>query len=90
MLDPQFAFAITGPLVLAGWAGLILSLFVKPVRPLAWTLAQTRAAETLKGELVKAQGSAVLVALDAQFEGRPEMLRVLRPAAVLDARTCPG
>jgi hypothetical protein len=44
----------------------------------------------LKGELVKAQGSAVLVALDAQFEGSPEVLRVLRPAAVLDARTCPG
>ena len=57
---------------------------------LAWTLAQTRAAEALKGELVKAQGSAVLVALDAQFEGTPEVLRVLRPATVLDARTCPG
>ena len=56
----------------------------------AWPLAQTRAAETLKGELSKAQGSPVLVALDAQFEGAPEMLRVLRPAAVLDARACPG
>jgi hypothetical protein len=29
------------------------------------------------------------VALDAQFEGSPEMLRVFRPAAVLDASTCP-
>jgi len=57
---------------------------------IAWPLAQTRAAETLKGELVKAQGKPVLVALDAQFEGAPEVLRVLRPASVLDARSCPG
>ena len=57
---------------------------------LAWRLAETRAAETLKGELLKGQGSAVLVALDAQFEGSPEMLRVLRPASVLDARACPS
>jgi NlpE C-terminal OB domain len=56
---------------------------------LAWPLAPTRAAETLKGELVKAQGNPVLVALDAQFEGAPEVLRVLRPASVLDARSCP-
>jgi hypothetical protein len=56
---------------------------------LAWALAQTRAAENLKGELQKSQGHPVLTALDAQFEGTPEMLRVLRPAAVLDARSCP-
>ena len=40
MLDPQLAFSLTGPLVLAAWAALILSLFVKPVRPIAWTVAQ--------------------------------------------------
>jgi hypothetical protein len=57
---------------------------------LAWTLADTRAAENLKAELSKAQGNPVLVALDAQFEGAPEVLRVLRPAAVLDARSCPS
>jgi len=57
---------------------------------LAWPLAQTRAAETLKGEFLKGQGSAVLVTLDAQFEGAPEVLRVLRPASVLDARACPS
>jgi hypothetical protein len=56
---------------------------------LAWKLAQTRAAETLRGEFLKGQGSAVLVSLDAQFDGAPEMLRVLRPATVLDARSCP-
>ena len=56
---------------------------------LAWKLAETRAAETLRGEVVKGQGTPLLVALDGQFEGAPEILRVLRPAAVLDARSCP-
>ena len=56
---------------------------------LAWMLAETRAAETLRGEVVKGQGTPLLVALDGQFEGAPEILRVLRPAAVLDARSCP-
>lgn len=40
MLDPAAAFSLTGPLVLAAWAGLVLSLFVRPVRPVAWTAAQ--------------------------------------------------
>ena len=57
---------------------------------LAWKLADTRAAEALQDQIVKAQGNPVLVALDAQFEGSPEMLRVFRPPAVLDARGCPG
>ena len=57
---------------------------------IAWPLAPTRAVETLKGEFLKGQGAAVLVALDGQLEGTPEMLRVFRPAAVLDARSCPS
>jgi hypothetical protein len=57
---------------------------------LKWRLADTRAAEDLKGDFLKGQGSIVLVALDAQFEGAPEVLRVLRPASVLDARACPS
>ena len=40
MLDPSTTMSLTGPLVMAGWAGLILSLFVKPVRPVAWAAAQ--------------------------------------------------
>jgi hypothetical protein len=40
MLDPQLAFSLTGPLVLAGWAGLVLSLFIKPIRAIAWPAAQ--------------------------------------------------
>ena len=56
---------------------------------LAWKLDETRAAENLRGEVLKAQGNPVLVLIDAQFEGDPEILRVLRPASVLDARGCP-
>ena len=40
MIDPSATFALAGPFVLAAWAGLILSLFVKPLRPIAWTAAQ--------------------------------------------------
>ena len=40
MLDPQLAFSLTGPLVMAGWAGLLLSLFFKSARPIAWPAAQ--------------------------------------------------
>ena len=55
----------------------------------AWKLDDTRAAQALKQELGKAQGRAVLVALDAQLEGTPELLRFFRPATVLDASSCP-
>ena len=57
---------------------------------LSWKLAETRAADGLKQEYMKRIEKPALVALDAQFDGSPEMLRVLRPASVLDARTCPG
>ena len=40
MLDPHFAYALAGPFVMAAWAGLILSLFVRPVQAIAWTAAQ--------------------------------------------------
>ena len=40
MLDPNQAFDLTGPLVLAGWAALLLSLFVRQVRPIAWPSTQ--------------------------------------------------
>jgi hypothetical protein len=56
---------------------------------LAWRLSETRAAETLHEEFRKMGGGRMLAALDAQFEGSPERLRVLRPAALLFARACP-
>ena len=57
---------------------------------ISWPFAPTRAVETLKSEFLKAQGATVLVSLDAQLEGTPEVLRVFRPASVLDARSCPS
>jgi hypothetical protein len=57
---------------------------------LAWKLAETRAAANLNEEYMKRAQKTVLVALDAQFDGAPEMLRVLRPASILDARACPS
>jgi hypothetical protein len=57
---------------------------------IAWGFTETRAAETLQREFRKQQASPVLVSLDAQFEGSPEMLRVLRPATLLNAPACPA
>ena len=56
---------------------------------IAWGFAATRAAETLKDELGKRQQPQALVAVDAQFEGSPEVLRMLRPATLLKGSACP-
>ncbi len=40
MLNPATIFSLAGLPVMATWAGLILSLFARPVRPVAWTAAQ--------------------------------------------------
>jgi hypothetical protein len=55
---------------------------------ISWGFAETRAAETLRQEFRKQDGPA-LVSLDAQFEGAPEALRILRPATLHNARACP-
>jgi len=55
---------------------------------LKWPLSATRAAESLKEDFQKKQPRPALVALDAQFEGSPETLRVLRPATILDKNAC--
>jgi hypothetical protein len=57
---------------------------------IAWGFADTRAAKVLKEEFVNRKSEPVLVAVDAQFEGAPEMLRVLRPAILLSGGNCPG
>ena len=54
----------------------------------AWSFAETRAAETLRQEFRKQPGPA-LVSIDAQLEGSPEMLRMFRPATLHNARACP-
>jgi hypothetical protein len=40
MIDPASAFSLAGLLAIAGWLGLILALFVKPVRPFVWPATQ--------------------------------------------------
>jgi hypothetical protein len=54
-----------------------------------WGFAQTRAADTLKREFEKQRRAPALVSLDAQFEGTPEILRVLRPATLHNTQACP-
>jgi hypothetical protein len=56
---------------------------------LAWRLTETRSAKALQEELSKKR-KPVLVALDARFEGTPEMLVVQRQATLLNAESCPG
>jgi hypothetical protein len=55
---------------------------------ISWGFAETRAAETLRQEFQKQRGPA-LVSVDAQLEGKPEALRILRPATLHNARACP-
>lgn len=40
MIDPVSAFSLGGLLAIAGWLGLLVSLFVKAVRSFAWPVAQ--------------------------------------------------
>ena len=54
----------------------------------AWSFADTRAAETLGQEFLKQPGPT-LVSIDAQLEGSPEVLRMFRPATLHNARACP-
>jgi hypothetical protein len=39
MIDPHLAFSIAGKIAMAGWLGLLISLFVARARPIAWTAA---------------------------------------------------
>ena len=56
---------------------------------ITWGFAQTRAADTLNREFEKQRRASALVSLDAQFEGSPEILRVLRPATLHNTQACP-
>jgi hypothetical protein len=40
MLDPTTAFSLAGLIAMAGWIGLLVSLFVRVARPFAWNMAQ--------------------------------------------------
>ena len=56
---------------------------------IAWSFSGTRAAETLRHEFQKQKVRQALVSLDAQFEGAPESLRMLRSATLLKGSACP-
>jgi hypothetical protein len=56
---------------------------------LAWPLAASRSADSLKEEVRKQAPEPALVAIDARFEGTPEALVVQRPATLLNERGCP-
>jgi hypothetical protein len=56
---------------------------------LAWKLTDTRSAKALQEKLSQ-KSKPVMVALDARFEGTPEMLVVQRPATLLNTDSCPG
>ncbi len=43
MLDPHLAFSLGNLLALLCWLGLLISLFVRPLRPAAWIVAATAA-----------------------------------------------
>lgn len=43
MLDPHLVFSLANLLALLCWLGLLISLFIRSVRPTAWTLAATGA-----------------------------------------------
>lgn len=40
MIDPASTFSLAGLLAMAGWLGLVVALFVKRARPIAWAAAQ--------------------------------------------------
>lgn len=40
MIDPALAFSLGGLLAMAGWLGLLISLFAKPARPFVWPTTQ--------------------------------------------------
>lgn len=40
MFDPAYSFSFGGLLAIVGWLGLVIALFWKPARPVAWPAAQ--------------------------------------------------
>ena len=83
-LAPQ-AEPLSGPFRMVGvYDG---RLFKECLTGVAWPLADTRSADSLRQRL---GGRSALVALDVRIEGAPEALRLTRPARPLNAPTCPG
>jgi hypothetical protein len=54
-----------------------------------WEFTDNRLAATLKRQLQERDANPAMVALDAQIDGAPERLRLVRPGTFLSTRTCP-
>jgi len=80
--------ALRGPFRLVGlYDG---ALFKECRTGLAWALADNRLTQVLKEEAAKRASNPAFVSLDARFEGSPEVLVLQRPAALLNAASCPA
>jgi len=65
MIDPATAFKLAGLLAMAGWLALLIALFVKTARPIAWPAAQL----AVPALLAIAYGLLLLAGADAFQEG---------------------
>jgi hypothetical protein len=55
-----------------------------------WEFTDNKLGALLRRQLEDRDANPAIVALDAQLEGAPEKLRLVRPGTFLSARTCPG
>lgn len=55
-----------------------------------WEFADNKLRALLRRQLEDRDANPAMVALDAQLEGTPEKLRLIRPGTYLGSRTCPG
>jgi hypothetical protein len=55
-----------------------------------WQFTDNRLAATLRRQLEERDTVPAMVALDAQLEGTPEKLRLIRAGTYLSSRTCPS
>jgi hypothetical protein len=55
-----------------------------------WEFTDNKLGALLRRQLEDRDANPAIVALDAQLEGAPEKLRLVRPGTFLSTRTCPG
>ena len=57
---------------------------------LRWEFSDNKLGALLKRQLEDRDANPAMVALDAELQGAPEKLRLIRPGTFLSARTCPS
>jgi hypothetical protein len=55
-----------------------------------WEFSDNKLGALLRRQLEDRDANPAMVALDAQLEGAPEKLRLIRPGTFLSSRTCPA